>query len=754
MSIHRFIGANTREAMRKVRDTLGDNALILANQATAEGFEILASTDQALAARYSATAAETAEAADPADWQPDTAQKWQETVLETSATAVNAGHAAARSAPPMGGGRSEPLSQLLSEVRGVKAMINSRLPQLKEIDNFQRLHNQLVGAGFDLLVADEICQNLPEQWQVGEWPRAEVAEWLLRQLSYQVPEIQDGEALVDGGGIFALVGPTGSGKTTTTAKIAARYVMKHGPKNIALVSTDHYRVGAHEHLKEYADLLDVSFVGLKANQNLQQVLGKLRDKRVVLVDTVGLSQRDANVISNFEHFAPGMEQLSIILMLNAGSHDKTLEEVINCYQQAANTTGNSIDYAIFTKLDEAPSPIAVVDKAIRYGLNVVLATSGQRVPEDIEVPSIPTLLRPSVEALLAQDEAPKNGEHQRAADWTRNLMFQGRQVAVAMDMAARVVPGFEQLAALWDISLLHPDWQTSRIEHQLNLHRLDGTADNTIFWGEEKLVRGCFFQCPDLVMDKALLPTAITMLQYRQPETGPARLQAAEKAQQATAAHLFSEMPGADSLHWLAEQRRRWLAPALETQVLEHGGESLVVNDLRDHLELVDEFGLRYRDHRITAQIERSSVKLQLLPDRRKKQPVPVTLWRGVLHSAESGMEVSTRFWLSSDHNSCKALIPAQLALENLPALTRRAWSALESIPGFAASRDLQLLVASGMAAAALRIDMSEETLTVDLRAKLLQMLGGRKQYSTKSLVDALGYLLVARELMMQGRAN
>jgi flagellar biosynthesis protein FlhF len=134
-------------------------------------------------------------------------------------------------------------------------------------------------------------------------------------LARQLPILEDEDALMDEGGVYALMGPTGVGKTTTTAKLAARYVMRFGPEKLALVTTDSYRIGAYEQLRIYGQILGVSVHAVKDAVDLELVLTDLRDKHMVLIDTVGRSQRDRAVSEQIAMLCGASHPVKRLLLL-------------------------------------------------------------------------------------------------------------------------------------------------------------------------------------------------------------------------------------------------------------------------------------------------------------------------------------------------------------------------------------------------------------------------------------------------------
>jgi Mrp family chromosome partitioning ATPase len=181
------------------------------------------------------------------------------------------------------------------------------------------------------------------------------------------------------GGVFALVGPTGVGKTTSTAKLAARCVMRHGPEKLALITTDAYRIGGHEQLRIYGKILGVMVHSVKDEADLRIALKELKNKHTVLIDTVGVSQRDQMVAEQVAMLSGAGTDVKRLLCLNATATGETLNEVVRAYQ------GSGLAGCIMTKLDEAATIGNVLDVVIRQKLNLFYIANGQRVPEDLHL---------------------------------------------------------------------------------------------------------------------------------------------------------------------------------------------------------------------------------------------------------------------------------------------------------------------------------------------------------------------------------
>ena len=189
--------------------------------------------------------------------------------------------------------------------------------------------------------------------------------------------LQTGEhepALEDQGGVFALIGSTGVGKTTTTAKLAAAFATQHGAGNLGLITLDAYRVAAHEQLRTYGRILGVPVHTAHDRASLEDLLDLLSAKKMVLIDTAGMAQRDTRTRELLEMLSH--RSVNRLLVVNAAQQGETIEDVLVSYR-AANCKG-----VILSKIDEAVKLGPAVDALIRHRLKVLGVANGQRVPED------------------------------------------------------------------------------------------------------------------------------------------------------------------------------------------------------------------------------------------------------------------------------------------------------------------------------------------------------------------------------------
>lgn len=272
------------------------------------------------------------------------------------------------------------MSTMMTELRAMRGMMETQLAELSWGSSQQRephkaaVLREMLAAGFSATLAKMLIEKMPAGRSAEESLR-----WVRTVLARNISAISNEDALIENGGVFALVGPTGVGKTTSTAKLAARCVMRHGPEKLALITTDAYRIGAHEQLRIYGKILGVMVHSVKDEADLRIALKELRNKHTVLIDTVGVSQRDQMVTEQVAMLQGADADVKRLLCLNSTSTQETLTEVVRAYQ------GTGLAGAIMTKLDEAASIGNVLDVVIRQKLNLFYVSNGQRVPEDLHL---------------------------------------------------------------------------------------------------------------------------------------------------------------------------------------------------------------------------------------------------------------------------------------------------------------------------------------------------------------------------------
>lgn len=422
--IKKFHATTTRDALRQVRDALGANAIILSNRQVAGGVEIIAVADLDMA---SLTAQ--AEPAGPVltnrprpapqpvveppppprqmsleDAAPQLtafadylAQRDASLIRPSPARQAQAVKRAAAPAPTPTQSASPPpraaypeppteepppqpeVQELAREIRMLRGLVEGQLAGFAWNDMTRRdplraeTMKRLLAAGFSSAFARQLLDSLPRD----EADLTRALKWVKSAIGHNLRVAGPDQDIVEKGGVYALVGPTGVGKTTTVAKLAARAVLRHGAPKVALVTTDTYRIGAQDQLRIYGRILGTPVFAVRDESDLELTLADLSSRHLVLIDTVGMSQRDKRVAEQVALLSGEERTVKRLLLLGAPSQGVTLEEVARAY------SGPGLIGCILTKIDEALTYGPVLDVAIRHELPLHYITNGQRVPEDL-----------------------------------------------------------------------------------------------------------------------------------------------------------------------------------------------------------------------------------------------------------------------------------------------------------------------------------------------------------------------------------
>jgi flagellar biosynthesis protein FlhF len=289
---------------------------------------------------------------------------------------------------PFGRGHADgSIEGILSEIQSLKSMLQQDFGAFAGAEAPQPAHvtppvlRELLSAGFTPELSRSVAAS-----DDGAPPSMELAAERLQSLL----KLARADELIDVGGVYALVGPTGVGKTTTVAKLAARCVVRFGASSVALLTTDSYRIGAYDQLRIYARILGVTVHAVRDANDLATALDGLSARHLVLIDTIGMSQRDRMVAEQAATLA-GSDKVRRLLLVQATTNTPTLDQVIAAYRQS------HVDGCILTKADEAAGLAPALDSIIRHGLPLHYVTDGQRVPEDLQLPDAAALIRESLQ---------------------------------------------------------------------------------------------------------------------------------------------------------------------------------------------------------------------------------------------------------------------------------------------------------------------------------------------------------------------
>ncbi len=270
------------------------------------------------------------------------------------------------------------MDEVKDEIKNLRDLMQSQLSVL-DWDRYSDLHpvrTVLLNLMTELGLGNDVCEMIFKRLgKMTEEPH-KVWQQALGLLAKSIP-ISTSDILTNGGRI-ALVGSTGVGKTTTIAKLAARFAHTHGKRSVAMITTDNFRIGAHEQLQHFARMLEIPLLTADGSEELNDRLKMLTDKKLVLIDTAGMSQSDVRLSEQFHKMHHGSPEIRPYLVLSANTQLAALNETIKNFNKVKLAGG------IITKLDESASLGGIITTAIRHNLPLTYCGTGQRVPEDLQ----------------------------------------------------------------------------------------------------------------------------------------------------------------------------------------------------------------------------------------------------------------------------------------------------------------------------------------------------------------------------------
>ncbi|MCW5221509.1 flagellar biosynthesis protein FlhF [Verminephrobacter aporrectodeae subsp. tuberculatae] len=434
MNIQRFHAPTARQALAKARMAFGDGTLILSNRPTPEGVEVLATAEDTLG-RFDGASAPSAQPAPPVlpvrnapapgpgrnpveedaerlsmstlSFQDYVRERMLRRRHEASPEAGNGGQAPA--APRRGRGAPTPgadpapaqrQNHAMHELQTMQALIEERLDTLAWLGQAgqnpiqSQLMLKLIRAGYSPGLARALLERMPPALAP-----AQAVRWIMQTLELNLRTEADAPALHERGGIFALTGSTGVGKTSSAAKLAALCARSHGAASVGLVTLDNCRAGAHEQLRAYGRTLGIVAHLAHDRAALQDLLGLLGGKKMVLIDTAGVAPCDPRRRELLDMLE--LPQVQRLLVLNAGCHGDTLDDMLGAFRSAGP------QQAILSKVDEAVKLGPAIDACIRHQLVLRAVTRGQRGPEDWERADAQQLVGASMRAPARSAFDPK-----------------------------------------------------------------------------------------------------------------------------------------------------------------------------------------------------------------------------------------------------------------------------------------------------------------------------------------------------------
>jgi flagellar biosynthesis protein FlhF len=391
MKIKRYSAASMRAALALVRAEQGPDAVILSSRRGDDGIEVIAAVDydealfadakrQApiIAAAPGMAPAPIASIESPAPAGRPPANILRPMAIAREMPAAPAPAPALASAPPRVAPRAAAADYgaMQRELVGLRRLLETGLAGITWSD--KRLREPLKARVLEDLTAMDIAPDVAMSLAELTPQRTSLdnpSHIPLALLARHLPIVNDTTCVA--GGITAIVGPTGAGKTTTIAKLAARWCMQHGSQDLALVSTDGYRIGAREQLMTYARILGAPMHAANGAKELARVLERLKSKKLILIDTAGMGPRDVRLIEQLATLKYGASRARVLLALPAQAEGQALDEIVCAFVRIKPAA------CVLTKVDEAASLGAAISTVLRHHLKIAYVCNGQRIPEDL-----------------------------------------------------------------------------------------------------------------------------------------------------------------------------------------------------------------------------------------------------------------------------------------------------------------------------------------------------------------------------------
>lgn len=367
MKIKRFVAKDMRSALAAVRKEIGDDAVILSNKTLDEGVELMAAIDfDEETFNVDMLSQKESRHSERPQRDDHQAAGYREQLERSTANR-----------PPVAD-ESATIMEMRREMRALRRMMENELSGISWREMGHRrpesreLFRQLMNMGMAADIAERLMNvasdhdGFDSQWQTA-------MHYLAMELA-----VTD-EDLAERGGIVAVVGPTGVGKTTSIAKLAARYCLRHGNRHVAMISTDNYRIGAREQLHTYGRILNVPVRTASNASELMETLNIFADKRFILIDTAGMGHQDVKLAEQLAMLEQAGRMVNRYLALSATTEQAALHRAVEAFGEIRP------DACLVTKVDEAASLGSILSVIIKTGLPIAYYTDGQKVPEDMHV---------------------------------------------------------------------------------------------------------------------------------------------------------------------------------------------------------------------------------------------------------------------------------------------------------------------------------------------------------------------------------
>lgn len=387
MRIQRYIAKDMRSALAQVREAMGPEAVIMSTGTVGDQVEVVAAIDVQIAQEFAAPRGAAPQVIQPENIERAAVRRassqLSEALVPKAALVVPAAAAAPVQAPAQH-------SELANEVKDMRRMLEAQLATLAWNDMSRRsplqaaMLKELAQLGITQDLASSLARKIPANMNFSAARRFALAT-IARTVQVT------GDRWLETGGRIAFAGPAGAGKTTLLAKLAARWVLRHGPRRIALVSADAVRIGAHEQMHMLGRLLGVTAHTIYDVAELPELLDALSGQQLVLIDTAGASPRDPDLARRLRLLDQAKTHIETSLVIPASIQAGAIEEAMKLFAVARPAS------CVITKVDEAVSLGGVLSALVRHKLPVAYMSDGQRVPEDLQPARAHTLVSRAVE---------------------------------------------------------------------------------------------------------------------------------------------------------------------------------------------------------------------------------------------------------------------------------------------------------------------------------------------------------------------
>ncbi len=431
MKMKRYFAATSRQALRELREEQGPDAVILSNRRVNGGVEIIAAMDYedamvntSLGNPENLSAMDTSvlramSSADASSASPSVVRAAQTNsaslsdMYDTADSNEDSSAIMSRDGRPLSSQHSArsqdggALNKIQDELKGLRSIMEAPLMHLAwgETDRVQPLYASLLKQLMTLGLGSKLSQNIAKRIATQGLNKH---SWLesLKLLAKLVPI--DDDDILNNGGIVSLIGPTGVGKTTTIAKLAARFALKHGRRGITLITTDNYRIGAHEQLRTYGRILGIPVHVAADNEELRNLLIQAKEKtgghNLTLIDTAGICQKDKRLADQLTTLSIREMDIKNYLVLSATGQMNLQDDVIRAFSQLR------LQGCVLTKIDEASSLGEIISVLVQHELPLHFVCNGQKVPDDLHQARGNLLVKEAVKLMRNTNKSPSTEE--------------------------------------------------------------------------------------------------------------------------------------------------------------------------------------------------------------------------------------------------------------------------------------------------------------------------------------------------------